>query len=321
MGDNEGLVSVIVPIYNREYILKECVESILKQSFKQLQLVLVDDGSTDKSLSLCKDYAKKDNRIFVIHQKNSGPASARNAGLNVAKGSYIMFVDSDDSLHPNCIEILFNAIRRFDTDIAICEHGNRNQKLVQYPKVSFSLSDSKVLLSNGLNDKETILYCWAKLWKRDIIKSVRFKSFSFCEDNLFVVEALLNSQGNVVQVHGMPLYYYLRKNDSITNNLSDENLFDSLKVANSVLKETANSSSFEVQTAAINYCINTAFFAYLQDSNEEDNVLVKKQALKMIYENRKKALFSSSSLKTKVACLISYFSMNAVQLVYSVIIK
>lgn len=319
MYENMDLVSIIVPVYNRESDLKNCIESILHQTYKNIQLILVDDGSTDKSLFVCRSYADKDSRIIVHHQNNSGPASARNKGLDIAKGKYIMFVDSDDCIHQNCIEIMCDSIKQFDVNVAMCEYGEQSKVFARCPKTQAVLVNSKTMLQNGLNEKEKTLYCWAKLWSKEVIRDIRFKSLSFCEDALFSIEAFLNCQTPVSYVTGVPLYYYLRKNDSITNNLSNKSLADSLEVAESILKLTEKSSD-DIRKPAINYCISAAFFAYLQFQNDDNSNVVRIRALKIIKEYRKIVLFNiSSSFKAKVACLLSYFSMNVVIIAYRLI--
>ena len=103
-------ISIIVPVYNVEKYLEKCIDSILNQSYQNLEIILIDDGSTDNSGSICDEYKKKDQRVQVIHQKNQGQSSARNAGLNIAKGSYIGFVDSDDWIEQNMYEKLYKNI-------------------------------------------------------------------------------------------------------------------------------------------------------------------------------------------------------------------
>ncbi len=319
MYENMDLVSIIVPVYNRESDLKNCIESILNQTYKNIQLILVDDGSTDNSLYVCRNYADKDSRIIVHHQNNSGPAAARNAGLDIAKGKYIMFVDSDDCIHQNCIEIMCDSIKQFDVRVAMCGYGERRQVFAQCPKTQAILTNSKTILQKGLNEKEKTLYCWAKLWSKEVIRDVRFKPLSFCEDALFSIEALLNCQTPISYVTGVPLYYYLRKNDSITNNLSNKNLADSLEVAENILKMTENTSD-DIRKPAINYCISAAFFSYLQVQNDSNSNVVRIRALKIIQKYKRTALCNlSSSLKVKIACMISFFSMGAVTMAYRLI--
>lgn len=316
MIDAENLVSIIVPVFNREAIIEKCIESILQQTYNNIQLILVDDGSSDSSLFVCKQYESKDSRIVVIHQRNSGPASARNTGMNAAQGNYIMFVDSDDCIHPHCVELLHEAICKFDVKIAMCEFEEHYQDFKLGLDINTTLLDSSIVLKNGLNEKEQTLYCWAKLWTWEAINNIRYKALSFCEDTLFTIEALLNCQGSIAYVKGIPLYYYLRKNDSITKKLSNKNLMDSLEVVETILKET-ETLSYVINKSAINYSVSMAFFAYLQACNDSNGEDIQNRALKIILKYRNRVLFNvSSSLKVKGACLISFLSVQAVEVVY-----
>ena len=117
----ESRISVVVPVYNVENYLNECIESILQQTYHELEVILVDDGSTDRSGELCEEWKKKDKRIHVIHQSNQGLSEARNRGLENITGKYVAFVDSDDILHPQMYEHLADALQAEQADVAICK--------------------------------------------------------------------------------------------------------------------------------------------------------------------------------------------------------
>ena len=116
----EDLISVIIPVYNVEKYLPECIESVLKQTHTNLEIILVDDGSPDNSPQICDEYAQKDSRIKVIHKENGGVSSARNEGLKIAKGEWISFIDADDWVEKNFCEILLNKAVKTQSDIALC---------------------------------------------------------------------------------------------------------------------------------------------------------------------------------------------------------
>ena len=113
-------VSVIIPVYNVENYVKKCIDSVINQTYTNIEIILVDDGSTDSCGSICKEYSLRDNRILVIHKKNGGLSEARNVGLSYAKGNYILFVDGDDYIEKNMIEKLYNTILSNDSDMALC---------------------------------------------------------------------------------------------------------------------------------------------------------------------------------------------------------
>lgn len=319
MLEAKDIISIIVPVYNREAVLDNCIESILNQSYKNIQLILIDDGSTDHSLFVCQNYAKKDSRVFVLHKSNGGPGSARNLGLDVAIGKYIMFVDSDDCIHSKCIELMYNAIRKFNVGIAMCEYADNNLQSNRSKRAHTVLLDTKTVLKNGFNEKGNILYGCGKLWNIDIIKDLRFRPLSHCEDTLFNIESLLEYNGYIAYITNHPLYYYLKQDDSITRNLSNKNLLDLLDVIEIVLKRTELLSD-DIKISSKTYGVSAAFFAYLKAGDERDSKLVRNCAFKFIHKYRKTALCNlSSPLKVKIACLISYVSMDAVKILYKLI--
>jgi glycosyltransferase involved in cell wall biosynthesis len=118
--EKQPLISIIVPVYKVEKFLSKCVDSILNQTYRNIEIILIDDGSPDNSPAICDEYAEKDNRIKVIHQRNAGLAGARNAGLAICRGEYIAFVDSDDYIEPNMMEAMLNAAVNNDCDIVRC---------------------------------------------------------------------------------------------------------------------------------------------------------------------------------------------------------
>ena len=142
------LISVIVPIYNVEEYLNRCVESIVNQTYQKLEIILVDDGSPDNCPRMCDDWAKKDSRIKVIHKENGGLSDARNAGMKITTGEYISFIDSDDYIETCMIEILYEAIKKYDCDIASCR-----VRIVMDDKPSIPLTsaiDNKKVFDNSL---------------------------------------------------------------------------------------------------------------------------------------------------------------------------
>ena len=116
------LISIIVPVYNVEQYLDDCLISIINQTYKNIEIILIDDGSTDKSGKICDEYAKKDSRIIVIHKENGGVSSARNAGLRIAKGAYIGFVDPDDWIAEDMYEVLYSNAKKYDADVSVCKY-------------------------------------------------------------------------------------------------------------------------------------------------------------------------------------------------------
>ncbi|WP_278627389.1 glycosyltransferase family 2 protein [Thomasclavelia cocleata] len=207
------MISIIVPVYNVENYLKQCLDSIINQSYKNLQIILIDDGSCDSSGKICDEYALKDNRIEVVHQKNSGAAFARNIGIEKSKGDYIYFVDSDDYLNLKCFEIMVNNI--FDCDIVQCGEyifdSKAINKMDKIPIGMFNnISFMKIYLDN---------WCCAlihnKLFKRDVIKD-RFYGGKVIDDEYFTYKCILNAKS--IKIIDETLYYYRQRKSSLMRN-------------------------------------------------------------------------------------------------------
>lgn len=215
----DNLVSVIVPIYNTEKYLENCINSILNQSYKNLEIILVDDGSTDNSGKIADEFAKKDQRIKVIHQKNAGQSAARNVGIRQANGDYISFVDSDDEINMDYVKELL-AVYNNHTILSVC--GMHYKRLKQQ-----SANDVYINYLRGKKSRESfkayVLYLFAidgrmyssvnKLYRTKIVKSLRFdESLNFAEDTKFVLDYLAlvteNIPGGVIKFVLEPLYIY-----------------------------------------------------------------------------------------------------------------
>lgn len=220
------LISVIVPVYRVEDYLFRCVDSLVKQTYKNLEIILVDDGSPDRCGELCDDWAKKDARIKVIHKKNGGLSSARNAGLDVCRGEYIIFVDSDDYLADDAIEYMYADIQKTDADISICDFVPFSQKAKShntYPKKKFIVS-GKDKWNYIVHSKQHDIYGvvtvvqWNKLFKAHIFKKLRFQNGKVNEDEFIIADEL--GLAEKISYNLKPLYYYLQRDDSIIHSFS-----------------------------------------------------------------------------------------------------
>lgn len=219
------IISVIIPVYNVKQYLYKCVESVIKQTYSNIEIMIIDDGSTDGSSLLCDEISRIDPRIKVIHQNNKGLSGARNTGIECCGGRYIMFLDSDDYIEPHMIASLYNRIIEDCSDIAICpykyvdELGN---------EICFELSN-QCEFKNGILTKEDMFYkishrtqgYWfyviacSKLYKKEIFNNYRFPIGRIHEDE-FAIHHIINSV-NRVSVLEEPMYMYFQRENSITN--------------------------------------------------------------------------------------------------------
>ena len=212
-------ISIIVPVYNREEYLKKCIDSIVSQSYKNLEIILVDDGSTDSSLSVCREYENADSRIIVISKENGGVSSARNAGLDSATGDFIGFVDSDDYIEEDMYERLIQPYFNSETDLVCCGMFYPEQRR---PKAETEYSaDEACALMFDIENKNAYIktYCCNKLYKASIIKnnSLCFDTgLVIAEDHKFNFDYIINCKR--VCVIPFALYHYVWNESSATNN-------------------------------------------------------------------------------------------------------
>ncbi len=219
---NRPLISVIVPVYNVERYLSACIDSIINQSYDALEIIVVDDGSTDNSGEICRRYADSDKRVFLKKQKNGGLSAARNAGLELASGEFIAFVDSDDILHNRCIDTLYALISEHNADIASVEFLPFFDRKI--PQIS-NLANADTHVLNSDDAIEKILYqnilnnsAWGKLFRKELFRTIRFPEGKIYED-LASCYKLIEQSKKVVHKR-IPLYFYRLRSESITGNFS-----------------------------------------------------------------------------------------------------
>ena len=212
------LVSIIVPIYKVEPYLRRCLDSIVNQTYTNLEIILVDDGSPDNCPQICDEYAANDERIVVIHKKNSGLSDARNVGLDIAKGEYISFVDSDDWVTNTYIEFLLKAITGNAAEIAIGNYIETTQTYVfnvngeKQPKYEI-LNSTSAVTKLWSKDKIIFVTAWGKLIKKELFKDIRFPKGAIHEDEYTSYKLLYYANKSVFL--NIPLYCYFQRKDSI----------------------------------------------------------------------------------------------------------
>lgn len=209
------LISIIVPVYNVEQYIEKCVISIMNQTYKNIEIILVDDGATDNSGKICDELKEKDNRITVIHKKNGGLSDARNAGLKIAKGEYIGFVDSDDYIEQDMFEALYKINKQNDADISIVSFYELYGGKVIGVRASKSLEVFNKIdaIKELLIDTKIQSYAWNKLFKRELFKDINFPTNKNFED--IATTLLLFEKANKIVLLESPKYYYVRRDDSI----------------------------------------------------------------------------------------------------------
>lgn len=271
----KDMVSIIVPVYNAEKYLKRCLESIINQTYKNIEVILVDDGSVDKSPEICDEYKELDNRVKVIHKENGGASSARNIGLDAVNGEFVCFVDSDDWIEKNMIEVLLKKLKESNVDIVRCNTCELDNQV----KESWTETRDKVI-DNVLNGNISA-YVYLLIVKYEIVKNIRFnENILLMEDTLFLLNILIKECK--INFINEKLYHYEMNNGGLT--LSTRNaknkIFGLIEYKNKVIELLKDNDLYlEEREKNINLVI-TKFIIYYSYK-----LSIQKVDFKYIFEN------------------------------------
>lgn len=234
----EKLISIIIPVYNTAKYLERCLDSVLNQTYKNLEIILVDDGSTDESSEMCDSFAVIDSRIKVIHQKHSGVGQARNSGIKIATGDYIAFVDSDDYIEKNMYQKMLEISERESADICVCQWQYQNidgRKVIDINKINSDIFGKKNsvefarFLYSGSYENGVVVSLCNKLYKKELFNKISF-SFNYAEDEC--INDKINSNNYSIYVTNESLYIYCQNTSSLTHKEFDEENIKFLNIIN-----------------------------------------------------------------------------------------
>ncbi len=239
-------ISVIVPVYNVQNYLSKCINSILNQTFTDLEIILVDDGSTDNSGAICDEYANKDSRIKVIHKANGGLSDARNAGLDICTGDYIGFVDSDDWIALDMYETLYNFATKENLDVAMCGSSDvyDNRVIGTHKFNPIVLTNTEDIIVELFVNRRggTAIPVWNRIYKYDVFGDIKFEKGKYFEDGYYLLEWIKKTKrfGRISDRK----YFYLHRDGSITNNKINLNKLEDFRIAyeNNLLQIVKNYS-------------------------------------------------------------------------------
>ncbi|MCR5769647.1 MAG: glycosyltransferase [Butyrivibrio sp.] len=315
----EPLITVIVPIYHVEKYLHRCIDSIIDQTYRNLEIILVDDGSDDGCPEICDEYAGKDNRIVVIHKENGGLSDARNKGIEIAKGEYLAFVDSDDYIHKDMYQIMMDSLFSSESDICMCSYkyvydGKAKEKDNTYGSdYKTEIIDGKSAQNNYyMGDKKLELtVAWNKLYKRELFRELRYPKGKIFEDEYTTYKALYKS--NKICIVDLPLYYYLQRNDSIIGEMNGQR--DS-KVVEAYLQRIDFYKSNKEESLwqkSVMHCLHMICYFKSMISNADSSCKVstysyRKDFLKEI--NSYTSAYKSFSIRAKIEIFIYKLSEN-----------
>ena len=302
------LISVIIPVYNVEKYLNRCLESVLQQTYTNLEIILVDDGSTDNSPKMCDDWAEKDNRIKVIHKINGGLSSARNAGLNHMNGDYVYFIDSDDEIINNTIEILYNVLIEYQCDVTFARfYRIFGEKTVTYQpgftnefklynEDEFWSSVYELYITDDFEYSINMIISCNKLMNSSIFKDLRYDEGKLNEDE-FIIHKIIR-RCNKIGFIDTKFYLYYQNSNSIMDKFSQDSI-DILEALYYRQEYFANNNKIYCNAAFQQFC-NTFYWRYLY--LKKNNKAMSKEA-KLLYNkcySITKVFLSNESLKNRI---------------------
>ena len=283
-GEKAPLLSIIVPVYKVENYLPKCIDSILAQTFTDFELILVDDGSPDDCPALCDAAAEKDARVRVIHQKNGGLSAARNAGLDVARGEWIGFVDSDDYIAPEMYETLYKAVQNTGADLALCDYAAVDEAgipcLPPYTGLAQRIFTGRELLKKATNTMAQP--AWNKLYRRVIFAQLRYPEGKLNEDLFLIPKICLQIQKAVVVPKA--LYYYVQRGGSIMNESKTLRHYDAAEAAQRYWECLVENAAYDALANAAQYVMGCVSRIYRQLSPALRKAPRSREMLRMQFE-------------------------------------
>lgn len=294
----KDLITIVVPVYKVEQYLEKCINSIINQTYENLEIILVDDGSPDNCGKMCDEYAEKDTRIKVLHKKNGGLSDARNAGIEIAKGRYISFVDSDDYITEDYVEFLYNLLLDNEVKVSICSHTVIYDTGLTLEKATneYNVIPAKTAIERILYDEGLDTSAWAKLYETALFKDIKYPKGKLFEDSATTCKIL--SLCDKVAIGSESKYFYLIRNNSITKTSFSHNKMD-LITSTKDMGEYIIAKYPELEKA-VNRRIMYAYLSTLsQLANSKEKHIVEQKELLQYINKHKKEILSDKRLKKR----------------------
>lgn len=300
----EMFVSIIVPVYNVEQYLKECIESILAQTWKNFEVILVDDGSTDSSGKICDEYSQKKEFISVIHKKNGGLSSARNAGIDVAQGDYLAFIDSDDVVHPRYLSELVAIVKKEKADLAACHFCVGSLcRWKNFSEVKYDIRCNEDVLKK-MNDNDVVVtVAWNKLYHAKFFREygLRYPVGKIHEDMFLTPQILYYTKKMVIT--NEQLYFYRQRENSIMNSSFSIKQLDALDAIEFRIELFQHWNKQYLQASEYESYIRKSNELYKKMKEEETDLYIEAQErikTKMKDFRNKKSIFNMLSWKYRI---------------------
>jgi len=285
------MISVIVPVYNIEMYIEKCVKSIINQTYKDIEVILVDDGSTDDSGKICDKLAAMDNRIFVIHKENGGLSDARNVGIDVSKGEYIGFVDGDDYISPYMYQHLLEILQLNHADMAMCDFCEINESQEKQTKDEKKEVEICVEILNGIQVYDLVtefkasnIVAWNKLYKKEIFANIRYHKGRLHEDQWLIPYVAYNC--HKVAKSSAKLYYYVFRKNAISKvDMKPSRMWDLLDAMANTCSFFKEKRLYDEQKKESRHLCNHIMYYYQNADRYFENSHEMKKQLHMFYRN------------------------------------
>ena len=317
----EILISVIIPVYNVEQYLRQCIDSVINQTYKNLEIILVDDGSTDNSGKICDEYALKDKRIKTIHKKNGGVSSARNIGLDIAKGDYIGFVDSDDYIERDMYELLLNTMLKQKSQLAVCnwfkQINNNWIENERFPKKQI------LTINEVLENFYWCMFVWNKLFDKRILDFIRFSELcGFGEDTLYCLN-VLEKLKEVICVNNAKYYYRDNLKSASRSRQFKKSYLESLNIIDIEIEYAKNNNLIQLEKKLYKSkrAMSSTFLGYIVREKKPDI-----ESANRLLNYLKKHLFAfllktNVSFSKKLFVIVACINLNSAIKIYKLIEK
>lgn len=315
----EPLISIIVPIFNVEKYIHRCINSIVDQTYRNLEIILVNDGSKDNCGVICDEYAEIDSRIKVIHKENGGLSDARNVAIDIVTGDYITFIDSDDFVEADYVEYLYKLIQKYSADVSIC---NINKTLEEKYKTDNIANDIQHVykrqeaIEQMLYQKLFDVSACAKLYKTELFKTIRYPKGMYYED--LATTYLVFDNCTKIVYGSLQKYNYILRENSITTSQFSIKRMELIDIAEQMLS-FISAKYPDIEKAAISKFISSNFQIFLQTPKEKNLFAEEKRRIfQNIKKYRKAVMFDGKSRnKNRLAVIISYGGMKLLRFVWN----
>lgn len=307
------LISVIIPVYNTQNYLKKCVESFLNQTYKNIEIILVDDGSTDKSPTICDEFEKKDKRVRVIHKINGGLSDARNVGISKSNGEYISFFDSDDYVDEDYISYLYSLVKKYNTEMAVCgykvinENGKVLSKIDGFEESAISKKEfyHRMLIETGI----TVSACF-KLYKKNLYDNILYPVGKLCEDNGTTYKVVDKVNGSIAYGNITKGYYVIHRGSIMRSKFSLKKM-DMIEL-NDEMCDFLLTKYNDLDDIILRRRIYSRFNVLRQIDFKDENTKELMMSLVNYIKNHKKFILTNKFVprRDKIACIILHISIK-----------